>query len=137
MILSASDGFAQYVAAFNRGDHESYAAFYSPDVVLCNGAGTELHGRTAIVEFYERFRTLVHRVMEVKGFVMGHHCLAASLASRFNILAEQMEFADQNLHKGDQVDIESIALYELIDGKFSAIHATTMSRNIRRAGHAA
>jgi len=123
-----------YVAAFNRGDDDGYGSCYAPDVVLRNGGGTVLRGREAVLTYYRHIRGALHRVLRIRGVVEGEATLAAALASVFTALADGIDLAGTTLSKGDQVEIESIALYELRDGLFARIEATTLTRRIIRQG---
>lgn len=134
--MSHADMFEQYIAAFNAGDADSYARFYAPGVRFRNGAGTELAGPAAIVDHYRSLAGSVARTIEVKALADGEHAIAAALASRFTILADGVRFAGEVLGAGDQVHLESIALYELEDGRFARIEATTLTRRIERHGAA-
>jgi len=132
--MSRIEGFRQYIAAFNRGDIASYSRFYAPDVQFRNGAGAELVGAAAIVEYYEALKPLMAREIEVRGVTEGTAALAAALRSRFVILRNAVEFAGELLNAGDRVLIDSIALYEFEGGKFAAINSRTIERQIERQG---
>jgi len=134
--MSHADMFGQYIAAFNAGDAASYARYYAPDIRFRNGAGTELTGPDAIVDYYRTFAGSVSRTIEVKALADGERAFAAALASRFTILADGVRFAGEVLAAGDQVHLESIALYELEDDRFVRIEATTLARRIERQGAA-
>lgn len=133
--MISEQGFRDYIAAFNAGDHASYSAFYAPDVVLRNGGGTELRGAEAITEFYARSRDALDRVMRVEGLICTQHCIAAALASRFIARRDGASFADRVLAKGDIVELRSMALYEIVEDKFAAITATTLHREFLAADH--
>jgi hypothetical protein len=128
--------FRRYVDAFNAGDHVAYSRFYAPDIVFGNGAGAALIGAPAVVEYYARFRQSIGRVMTVEAVICADTCLAAALASRFTILKDRTSFANEVLDAGDRVEINSMALYELVEGKFASINATTLRRKIIRKENA-
>ncbi|MEG3145697.1 nuclear transport factor 2 family protein [Sphingomonas sp. RT2P30] len=128
--------FRQYVDAFNAGDDVAYSRFYAPDIVFRNGAGAALVGARAVVEYYARFRQSVERVMSVEAMLCADTCLAAALASRFTILQDGTSFANEVLNAGDRVEINSMALYEMAEGKFASINATTLRRTIIRKENA-
>lgn len=133
--MAFSAMFRHYVDAFNAGDDAAYSRFYAPDIVFRNGAGAALVGARAIVDYYARFRQAVHRVMTVEALLCADTCLAAALASRFTILQDGTSFANEVLDADDQVEISSMALYELAEGKFASINATTLRRTIIRKEH--
>lgn len=126
--------FSNYVAAFNAGDSAAYGWFYAPDIRFRNGAGVELSGPEAIISYYEALKGRIDRVMEVVEVVDGERALCAALRSRFEIRSESEFFAGSSLARGDQVLLESLALYELEGDKFARIAAKTLSRRILRAG---
>ena len=132
--MSHADMFEQYIAAFNAGDAEVYARFYAPDVRFRNGAGVELTGPAAIVDYYQSLKKSTSRTIEVKAVAWGEQAFAAALASRFTILTDGFRFAGEILGPGDRVYLESIALYELENGQFARIEATTLARRIERHG---
>jgi hypothetical protein len=135
-IMSHADMFGQYIAAFNAGDATSYARYYAPDVRFRNGAGTELTGPDAIVDHYRSLAGSLSRTIEVKALADGERAFAAALASRFTILADGVRLAGEVLDAGDQLHLESIALYEVEDDRFVRIEATTLMRRIERQGAA-
>ncbi len=134
MHLPPTPNLADYVEAFNRGDAAAYGVFYAPDVVLRNGGGTVLEGRDAILQFYARVRQQMHRVMRLVAVVEGRECLAAALASTFTALEDGVSLAGESLQAGDRLMLESMALYELEDGKFIRIEATTIRHSVLRKG---
>lgn len=130
--MSAVPDLAAYVEAFNRGDDEVYGAFYAPDVVLRNGGGTMLEGREAILDFYASVRLRLHRVMELRAVLVGNECLAAALASTFTALEDDVPLAGEVLATGDRLMLESMALYQTADGRFTSIEATTLRHAVKR-----
>lgn len=124
----------RYVAAFNAGDTVGYAAFYAPDVVLVNGAGQDLHGPQAISRFYAALRGKVARELEVEGVVEGQASIAAALRSRFEALEDGVAVGSVMLDRGDRFHLRSMALYEIDNGRFARIQATSLERNVVRAG---
>ncbi len=130
--MSAVPDLAAYVEAFNRGDDEVYGAFYAPNVVLSNGGGTVLEGRKAILDFYAGVRLRLHRVMELRAVLVGKDCLAAALASTFTALEDDVPLAGEVLAAGDRLMLESMALYQTVDGRFISIESTTLSHAVKR-----
>lgn len=127
---------ASYVEAFNRRDAEAYAGYYAADVVLRNGGGTVLCGRKAIVDFYSATSLRLARTMRIRSTCEGDHALAAALASTFTALVDDVALAGEVLNKGDKLELESMALYEITEGKFCRIEATTLARTVLRYGDA-
>jgi uncharacterized protein (TIGR02246 family) len=46
---------ADYLAAFNSGDYEKVASYWTEDAVSCPPVGEEIRGRAALREFYRQF----------------------------------------------------------------------------------
>lgn len=126
-----------YIAAFNRGDTATYAAFYADDVVLCNGGGTVLRGRDAITAFYSGVRQRLDRTIEVEGVIAGDNAMTALLRSEFTALEDAVELGGSLLNRGDRMLLRSMALYELVDSKFQAIRAISLERRFLRQGEEA
>ena len=57
--------FRAYLQTFNTGDWAALRGFYSPDVRLVIGNGTELIGREAILDFYADVRRRARRTIEM------------------------------------------------------------------------
>lgn len=130
-MLNADD-FARYVEAFNRADDDAYGAFYAPGVHFRNGGGTALIGREAIVAHYRVVRERLDRVMRIRAVSLGKAALAAALASRFEAKVDGVALAGETLMRGDRIDLESIALYEVADDRFVRVEATTISHRLLR-----
>jgi len=127
----------RYLADFNRGDSEAYCTCYAPDVVLVNGGGTELRGRDAIVAFYSALRDKVDRTIALTGLVEGEAAIAAALHSRFVAKVDGVELGGTVLDQGDTFELRSMALYEVEDGRFRRIRATSLERQVLRRGELA
>lgn len=132
-----ADMLRGYVDAFNRGDSAGYTACYAPDVVLVQGGGRELRGPEAISAFYAAFRQRADRVMTIKAIAEGESAVAAALHSRFVARVDGVELGGHLLNAGDGYEHSSMALYELSDGRFRRITATTIESHLVRAGDAA
>lgn len=132
--MSRAEFLTNYVDAFNRNETEIWSACYAPDIVFRNGAGTCLHGRDAVVDYYTDFRGKAQRTMTIRGICEGEHALAAALHSRFTALVDGLELAGHRLRHGEGVEIDSVALYEMRGERFSRIEATTISRRLLPMG---
>lgn len=122
----------RYIADFNRGDSAAYAACYAPDVVLINGSGRELRGRDEIVAFYSEFRGQADRTIELRAVIEGEGVIAAALRSRFVAKVDGVELGGTSLKAGDAYELQSMALYELANGLFRSIRATTIESRVVR-----
>lgn len=126
-----------YIAAFNRGDDAAYGQYYAPDVILRHGGGGLLRGIEAIVAHYRAVRQDFDRVMSLRGVLGGDGVIAAALASVFTARRDAVELSGRIMQAGDTYAIESMALYQMQNGLFHRIEATTLSRRHTSAGAAA
>ncbi|MCW3837639.1 nuclear transport factor 2 family protein [Sphingomonas canadensis] len=124
--------FEEYIAEFNAGNASGYSRFYAPDVAFRNGAGDSLRGAQAIVDYYTGLKADVARSIAVQGLLTGERSIAAALASQFTALSDHVVIGPTTLRSGDRLSIESIALYEIEDGRFARIEATTLRRAVLR-----
>lgn len=135
--MLTADDLARYVDAFNRGDDAAYGAFYAPDVQFRNGGGTALVGRDAILAHYRGMRERIDRVMCLRAVSVGEHALAAALASTFVAKVDGVALAGETLARGDRLELESMALYEVANDRFVRVEATTIAHKVLRQGAAA
>jgi ketosteroid isomerase-like protein len=131
--VSAEASFRDYIAAFNRGDAAAYGACYCEDVVLVIADHTELRGREAIVDFYDRVRADTERTIEVVNVVAGGDVLGAELESEFLALRDLPDFAPRPMKAGDRLHLDTFVFYDLEGGKYKRIRAATHRRIFRPA----
>jgi hypothetical protein len=124
--------FADYIAAYNRGDFEALASFYTADVRLIIGTGTELVGAPAIVDFYSAIVGKASRTIKVLQCFADESLLAAELESEFLALVDIPDFPSGSMRKGDRLYINSFALYERRGDRFSRIRAAVFRRTWRK-----
>jgi ketosteroid isomerase-like protein len=120
--------FASYIDAFNRDDYAAFGACYHEDVVLTIAGKRELRGRQAIFDFYRAVKAQTRRTIEINDVVTVGNQLAAELQSEFVALEDLPDFAAGPLKTGGRLFINTVALYELRDGRFARIRSGTLRR---------
>ena len=122
-----------YMDAFNSSDYASLHRYYSDDVVLVIGNGTELRGPRAIIEFYSQVKASTQRTIKILRTFPGHDGIAAELESEFLALEDAPDFTSGPMHKGDRLYINSFVIYESRDDRYSRIRAAVYKRVWQRA----
>ena len=123
--------FAEYIDAFNRGDTAAYSRFYDDDVLLDIAGKRQLRGRQAIADFYGQVRSQTRRTIQVVNVLGEANRLAAELQSEFVALEDIPDFIAGPMKKGGRLFINTIALYELHDGRFVRIRSAELRKMAR------
>lgn len=119
---------AEYVAAFNRGDFAAFGDFYDANVTLDIAGKRVLRGRDAIFDFYRGVRAQTQRTIEVVNAIADGNRLAAELQSEFLALEDLPDFTAGAMKKGDRIYINTVALYELREGRFARIRSAELRK---------
>jgi ketosteroid isomerase-like protein len=130
-IGMSADRFAAYIDAFNRDDYSTFGDYYQDDVVLTIAGKRELRGRQAIFDFYRAVKSQTRRTIEINNVVTAGNQLAAELQSEFVALEDLPNFTAGAMKEGDRIFINTVVLYELLDGKFARIRSAEL-RKIHR-----
>lgn len=120
--------FAAYLDAFNRDDYDRFSAYYDPQVVLVIGGQQALRGPQAICDFYRRVKAQTRRTIQLRSFVSAPDRIAAELESEFLALQDVPDFTAGPLKKGERIFLNTVALYELREGRFSRIRSGTLRK---------
>jgi hypothetical protein len=128
--LSASR-FEEYIDAFNRNDEPAFAEFYSPEVTLVIAGKHTLVGRQAILDFYRTVKAQTTRTIHINQVITTPQAIAAELQSEFTALEDLPTFTAGPLRRGDRLFINTVVLYDLLDGKFSRIRSAEL-RKVQR-----
>lgn len=123
---------AAYLATYNRGDFEGLRQFYTDDVRLVIGNGTELIGPQAIVDFYSATIGRAVRTIQVLQSFADGDLIVAELESEFLALRDYPDFSSGQMAKGDRLYINSFALYEQRQDRFHRIRAAVFRRSLRK-----
>jgi ketosteroid isomerase-like protein len=119
--------FAEYIAAFNRGDYAAFGDFYDAGVVLNIAGKRELHGREAIFDFYRTVRAQAQRTIEVVNVISAGNFIAAELQSEFLALEDVPNFTAGAMKRGDRIFINTISLKELRAGRIERIRSASLA----------
>lgn len=122
-----------YMAAFNSSDYILLQQYYSDDVVLVIGNGTELRGPRAIIDFYSQVKASTQRTIRILRSFPGPEGIAAELESEFLALEDVPDFTSGPMREGDRLYINSFVIYDTRDGRYSRIRAAVYQRVWRRA----
>ncbi len=120
--------FASYIDAFNRNDYAGFANYYTPDVTLVIAGKHELRGRESILEFYRSVKATTRRTITVNRLITTPDAIAAELQSEFLALQDLPDFTAGPMRKGERIFINTVALYDLEDGKFSRIRSAELRK---------
>lgn len=131
--MTPEQRFADYMAAFNRGDEAALRHYYADDVRLVIGNGRELLGPKAIIDFYRGVKAKTQRTIEIVQCFTDGEWLAAELESEFLAIADAPDFASGPMRRGDRLYINSFVLYESRDDRYARIRAAVFKREWRRA----
>lgn len=114
--------FADYIAAFNRGDQRAYSAYYADDVLLELGA-RKLHGREAIVSFYRDLAGRIKETLVPGQVIVSENGIAAELDTRFEALVDWPGFMVQPIRAGEVIRLVSFVMYKVRSNRFTHIRA--------------
>lgn len=114
--------FAEYIAAFNRGDSDTYSSFYAEDVSLELGM-QHLRGRAAIVAFYSQLRLRIKETLVLGQLIIGPNGIAAEMKTSFEGLVDWPDFIVQPIRAGEVIRLTSFVMYRVEADKFTLIRA--------------
>lgn len=124
--LTESD-YRDYIAAFNRSDFDTFAAYYAADVVFEGRAGRFV-GRDAVVAFYRQVHARLRERIEVRQLVLGEQELVADLVTELHALEDWADFPTGPLFKGDALRSQNFVWYELRGREFTRVRAAHYRR---------
>lgn len=135
MIGNAVAAFANYIAAFNRGDFTGLVDHYAPTVELTIANGTRLNGPEAIVAFYREVRSGTERTIRIVESFADENGLAAELESEFLATRDVPDFTSGPMKAGDRLQVRTFVLYEFdAAGRYTRIRSAPYKREWRRLG---
>ena len=126
--------FRAYLDAFNTGNWDVLRGFYSPDVRLVIGNGTELAGREAIIDFYRKVNQQVRRTIEIVQCFGTGDTLAAEIESEFLAIQDAPDFAVRPMARGDRYYLNSFVFYDFEGEHYTRIRAAVFRREFRPIG---
>ena len=115
------DDFRTYVAAFNAGDYPGFGRFYADDVVFELGSAKKIVGRDNILDFYREVKAHIDEVVHLLDVIVTPTRIAMHCRTTFDCFADWPEFDIRPVKAGDSWVVETIALYEVEDDRFTHI----------------
>jgi hypothetical protein len=115
------DDFRSYVGAFNANDFDGFGKFYADDVVFELGGSKRIVGRDNILAFYQQVKAHITEVVTPLEVIVTPMRIAMYCRTTFDTFADWPDFEIWPTHAGDHREVETIAMYELVDGRFTHI----------------
>lgn len=115
------DDFRSYVAAFNANDFAGFGRFYADDVVFELGGSKRIVGRDNILDFYRQVKAHITEVVTPLEVIVTPTRVAMYCRTTFDTFADWPDFEIWPTMAGDHREVETIALYEVVDGRFTHI----------------
>ena len=132
--MTPEERFRAYLHAFNTGNWNALRDFYAPAVRLVIGNGTELNGREAIIDFYQKVNERVRRTIDIVQCFGNANTLAAEIESEFVAIQDAPDFAVRPMVRGDRYYLNSFVFYDSEGGQYTRIRAATFRREFRPVG---
>lgn len=118
--ITESD-FRSYIAAFNASDYAGFGHFYADDVVFELGAMKRIVGRENILSFYREVKAHIIEVVVPLDVIVTPTRIAMHCRTTFETFADWPDFEIWPTRAGDRRVVETIAMYEVTDGRFTHI----------------
>ena len=115
------DQFRSYVAAFNGNDFEGFGKFYADDVVFELGGMKRSEGRENILAFYREVKAHIVEVVEPLEVIVTPARIAMYCRTTFETFKDWPDFEIWPTKAGDKRVVETIAMYEVVDDRFTHI----------------
>ena len=115
------DDFRRYVAAFNGNDFEGFGRFYADEVVFELGAMKRIEGRENILAFYREVKAHIVEVVEPLDVIVTPTRIAMYCRTTFETFKDWPDFEIWPTRASDKRVVETIAMYEVADGRFTHI----------------
>lgn len=115
------DDFRSYIAAFNADDFEGFGRFYADDVIFELGAAKRIDGRENILAFYREVKAHITEVVTPLDVIVTPSRIAMHCRTTFETFRDWPDFEIWPTRAGDKREVETIALYEIADGRFTHI----------------
>lgn len=115
------DDFRSYVSAFNASDYAGFGRFYADDVVFELGAMKRIVGRDNILAFYREVKAHITEVVTPLHVIITPARIAMHCRTTFDTFADWPDFEIWPTRAGDHREVETIAMYEVVDDRFTHI----------------
>ena len=115
------ENFERYIDSFNRNDFEGFARFYADDVDFRLGDRKHIVGRQGIVDFYRGVKAHIEEELTILDLILAPDGLAMHNRTVFRTVKDWPDFEIWPTHAGDKRVVETIAMYEVSDDRFTHI----------------
>lgn len=115
------DDFHAYIAAFNASDFDGFGRFYADDVIFELGAMKRIEGRANILAFYREVKAHIVEVVTPLSVIVTPTRIAMHCRTTFDTFRDWPDFEIWPTRAGDHREVETIAMYELANGRFTHI----------------
>ncbi len=115
------EDFRSYVDGFNANDYDSFGRFYADNVVFELGAAMKIVGRENILAFYRDVAAHIHEHVHLLDVIVTPARIAMYCRTTFETYRDWPEFAIRPVKAGDCWEVETIAMYEVVDDRFAHI----------------
>lgn len=119
--MLTEDDFRAYVAAFNANDFDGFGRYYADDVVFELGSMKRIEGRANILSFYRQVKAHIHEVVTPLDVIVAPTRIAMYCRTTFETFADWPDFEIWPTRAGDRRVVETIAMYEVANGRFTHI----------------
>ncbi len=118
--------FADYIAAFNRGDFDGFSKYYD-EHVLFEGRGRRFESRRQVVDYYRMARQRLDEHVVVRRAYFGPDGLAAELETTLTVTGDWPDFFSGPLKTGDVRRSLNFVFYTIREGRFIHIRSANFS----------
>ena len=115
------DDFRAYIEAFNANDFEGFGRFYADNVIFELGAMKRIDGRENILDFYREDKAHITEVVTPLDVIVSRSRIAMHCHTTFETFKDWPDFEIWPTMAGDTREVETIAMYEIEDDRFTHI----------------
>lgn len=117
------ENFREYIACFNQRDYACFGKYYAPGVTLSKGGRwAPLEGKKAIFDFYRDVDAHgLKEQMTIHSVVFEGDRISADLEASFTATQDWPDFGARVVKSGDRWGLRGVLVYQVRDGKFTAI----------------
>lgn len=123
--------FEQYIATFSKNDDDSYADWYTEDVLYERGNHT-MHGIQEVLAFYREVHEHAHQKLKVVNYAATDTFIGAEVHSEFTAFKDWSHSSGVTFKKGEYRLNHNFVHYGLRDGKISHIKSAGFKRLIHK-----
>jgi len=123
--------FAEYIAAFNRGNDDGLCERYFTRDFIMQTADRYIEGRARMREFFAMVHDGVREILRPQIVTKDKNHVLAEIDIDFHCMEDRSNYPIQPLKKGDLVTVKFFCVYTLLGGQIS--HLKTARWPVNRA----